>query len=101
MNQVAHIDTRKLSPSQAPLRCRTRRLERLLESVVNMDADVLLPVLARLLHTHLDHDHEDQDANVRIRQALDELELVMSLDIERLGLRSARESVLRSSQGAL
>ena len=89
VNQMAHIDTCTVSPCQASILCRMRGLERLLESVIKMDADVLFPVLASLLHTHLDHDHEDQDANVRIRQTLDELELVMSLDIERLGLRSA------------
>jgi hypothetical protein len=47
-------------------------------------------LIAALLEAHLDHDHDDGVANARIRDGLDNLELLHALDIERMGLRRTR-----------
>lgn len=66
---------------------RIRALGRLLRHASTGDADVLLAGLARMLDAHIGHDHGDDDSNGRIRDQLDEIELLLALEIERAGVR--------------
>ncbi|HEV7272163.1 hypothetical protein [Pseudoxanthomonas sp.] len=98
MNQMVNIVTRdSFSANAAP--CRTRVLVQLLKQAASIDPDVLFPVMASLLHTHLDHDHQHRQANLEIRQSLDNLELLLALEIERLGLRDEVASVSHAAPG--
>jgi transcription initiation factor IIE alpha subunit len=64
------------------------------------EADVLHPFFARVLHAHMDASHHDVAANVRIRDALDETELLLALKIEQAELRkSLPQPQMLSSQG--
>ena len=76
---------------------RSAALATLLKGSASTEADVLYPLLATLLEAHLDHSHDDDQANARIRDGLDNLELLLALDIERLGLRSAAETSLHAA----
>ena len=71
---------------------RSAALAALLKASASTEAEVLYPLLAALLEAHLDHSHDDGQANARIRDGLDNLELLLALEIERLGLRSAVET---------
>jgi hypothetical protein len=66
---------------------RLRSLTVLLRAASAGEADVLHPLFARVLRAHMDAPHNDAAANVRIRDALDEIELLLALEIERAGLR--------------
>ncbi|WNH54129.1 hypothetical protein [Stenotrophomonas oahuensis] len=66
---------------------RIRALGRLLRHASTGDADVLLAGLARMLDAHIGHDHGDDASNGRIRDQLDEIELLLALEIERAGVR--------------
>lgn len=66
---------------------RIRALGRLLRHAAAGDADVLLAGLARMLDAHIGHDHADDRSNGRIRDQLDEIELLLALEIERAGVR--------------
>jgi len=66
---------------------RIRALGRLLRHASTGDADVLLAALARMLDAHIGHDHADEASNGRIRDQLDEIELLLALEIERAGVR--------------
>lgn len=68
---------------------RIRALGRLLRHAASGDADVLLAGLARMLDAHIDNDHADDASNGRIRDQLDEIELLLALEIERAGVRAA------------
>lgn len=71
---------------------RSAALAQLLIESAGNEGDVLYPLLATLLEAHLDHAHDDAKANLRIRDGLDNLELLLALDIERLGLRRSPET---------
>jgi hypothetical protein len=68
---------------------RIRALGRLLRHAAHGDADVLLVGLARMLDAHIACDHADDTGNARIRDQLDEIQLLLALEIERAGLRAA------------
>lgn len=68
---------------------RLRSLTKLLNTALAGEADVLPPLFARILHAHMDASHHDAAANVRIRDALDEIELLLALEIEQAGLRKS------------
>ena len=68
---------------------RIRALGRLLRHAAHGDADVLLVGLARMLDAHIECDHADDAGNARIRDQLDEIQLLLALEIERAGLRAA------------
>ena len=51
------------------------------------DAEVLLAGLARMLDAHMGRGHDDVVSNRRIRDQLDNIELLMALEIERAGVR--------------
>lgn len=74
---------------------RSAALAELLVASAGSEGDILYPLLATLLEAHLDHAHDDAKANMRIRDSLDNLELLLALDIERLGLRRAPETPCR------
>ncbi|WP_434211948.1 hypothetical protein [[Pseudomonas] boreopolis] len=61
---------------------------RLIQEAAQDDADALYPLLASLLDIHLDAAHGDEAANARIRDCLDEIELLFALEIERARLRA-------------
>lgn len=66
---------------------RLRSLTKLLNAASAGEAEVLHPLFARVLHAHMGAPHHDAAANVRIRDALDEIELLLALEIEQAGLR--------------
>ena len=66
---------------------RIRALGRLLRHAAAGDADVLLAGLARMLDGDIGHDHADDASNGRMRDQLDEIELLLALEIERAGVR--------------
>ena len=68
---------------------RIRALGRLLRHAAAGDADVLLAGLARMLDAHIGNEHADGASNERIRAQLDEIELLLALEIERAGVRTA------------
>lgn len=68
---------------------RIRALGRMLRHATNGDADVLLVGLARMLDAHIGQDHANPASNARIRDQLDEIELLLALEIERAGVRAA------------
>lgn len=68
---------------------RIRALGRLLRHAASGDADVLLVGLARMLDAHIGCDHADDAGNARIRDQLDEIQLLLALEIERAGVRVA------------
>lgn len=68
---------------------RIRALGRLLRHAAHGDADVLLVGLARMLDAHIACDHADDTGNARIRDQLDEIQLLLALEIERAGVRAA------------
>jgi hypothetical protein len=68
---------------------RIRALGRLLRHAAAGDADVLLAGLARMLDAHIGNEHADGASNERIRDQLDEIELLLALEIERAGVRAA------------
>ncbi|MFI8717970.1 hypothetical protein ACIGHF_08825 [Stenotrophomonas sp. NPDC077464] len=84
------------SPAVSPVQmlthdrsARIRALGRLLRHAAHGDADVLLVGLARMLDAHIACDHDDDAGNARIRDQLDEIQLLLALEIERAGLRAA------------
>ncbi|MNV12261.1 hypothetical protein D3C71_1028570 [compost metagenome] len=81
--------------TQAAAMLRSAALAALLKASASTEGEVLYPLLATLLEAHLDHPHDDTRANARIRDGLDNLELLLALDIERLGLRRAPETPCR------
>ncbi len=68
---------------------RIRTLGRLLRHAAHGDADVLLVGLARMLDAHIECDHADDAGNARIRDQLDEIQLLLALEIERAGVQAA------------
>jgi hypothetical protein len=68
---------------------RIRALGRLLRHAATGDADVLLAGLARMLDAHIGREHADGASNERIRDQLDEIQLLLALEIERAGVRAA------------
>ena len=68
---------------------RIRTLGRLLRHAASGDADVLLVSLARMLDAHIACDHADAAGNARIRDQLDDIQLLLALEIERAGLQVA------------
>ncbi|HAI47740.1 hypothetical protein D3C87_765610 [compost metagenome] len=74
--------------SVTPRSARIRALGRLLRHAASGDADVLLAGLARMLDAHIGHEHADRASNARIRDQLDEIELLLALEIERAGVRA-------------
>lgn len=68
---------------------RIRALGRLLRHAAVGDADVLLAGLARMLDAHIDGRGDDAARNARIRSQLDDIELLLALEIERAGVRTA------------
>ncbi|MCF7751115.1 hypothetical protein KQ945_10190 [Bacillus subtilis subsp. subtilis] len=68
---------------------RIRALGRLLRHAAAGDADVLLAGLARMLDAHIGADHGDDASNERIRDQLDDIELLLALEIQRAGVRAA------------
>ncbi len=68
---------------------RIRALGRLLRHAAHGDADVLLAGLARMLDAHIGNDHKDAASNGRIRDQLDDIELLIALEIERAGVRTS------------
>jgi len=84
------------SPAVSPVKtlahdrsARIRALGRLLRHAAHGDADVLLVGLARMLDAHIECDHADDAGNARIRDQLDEIQLLLALEIERAGVRAA------------
>jgi len=71
---------------------RQAALAALLREASAIDGDAVYPLLARLLDTHMDSAHGDALANARIRDDLDQLELLLALEIERHGLRTQPET---------
>lgn len=67
---------------------RIRTLSRLLRHAAHGDADVLLAGLARMLDAHINHAHGDAASNERIRNQLDDIELLLALEIARAGVRA-------------
>jgi hypothetical protein len=67
---------------------RIRALGRLLRHAAHGDADVLLVGLARMLDAHIGNDHDDVASNGRIRDQLDDIELLIALEIEQAGVRT-------------
>ena len=66
---------------------RIRALAAVLRDAPQADADVLLAGLARMLDAHMGRGHDDAASNRRIRDQLDNIELLMALEIERAGVR--------------
>ncbi|MET4681649.1 hypothetical protein [Stenotrophomonas rhizophila] len=66
---------------------RIRALAAVLREAPQADADVLLTGLARMLDAHMGRGHDDPASNRRIRDQLDNIELLMALEIERAGVR--------------
>ncbi|KRG48436.1 hypothetical protein ARC23_16485 [Stenotrophomonas beteli] len=62
-------------------------MAQLLRDSARIEGEVLYPLLAVLLEAHLDHGHDDCRGNASIRDGLDNLEVLLALDIERMGLR--------------
>lgn len=75
-----------VAPMHAPS-ARLQSLARLLKAASAGEAEVLHPLFARVLKAHMDAPHHDAAANVRIRDVLDEIELLLALEIEQAGLR--------------
>lgn len=75
-----------VAPMPAPS-ASLRSLAKLLKAASAGEAEVLHPLFARILKAHMDAPHHDAAANVRIRDALDEIELLLALEIEQEGLR--------------
>ncbi|WP_149193301.1 hypothetical protein [Luteimonas suaedae] len=65
---------------------RQQRLAAILREVATADGEVLYPLLAALLATHLDAPC-DREGDSRIRDRLDELQLLIALEMEREGIR--------------
>lgn len=68
---------------------RIRAIGRLLRHAAAGDADVLLVGLARMMDAHIGSGHNNDASNERIRDQLDEIELLLALEIERAGVRTA------------
>jgi hypothetical protein len=66
---------------------RIRALAAVLRDAPQADAEVLLAGLARMLDAHIGRGHDDVVSNRRIRDQLDNIELLMALEIERAGVR--------------
>ncbi|MEN5099747.1 hypothetical protein ABE571_09225 [Stenotrophomonas sp. TWI273] len=66
---------------------RIRALATVLREAPRADAEVLLAGLARMLDAHMGRGHDDVVSNRRIRDQLDNIELLMALEIERAGVR--------------
>ncbi|MFG6110938.1 hypothetical protein ACTUVK_003549 [Stenotrophomonas rhizophila] len=78
-----------VNPSVTDRSARIRALGRLLRHAASGDADVLLAGLARMLDAHIGNERADGASNGRIRDQLDEIELLLALEIERAGVRAA------------
>ncbi|MNM85763.1 hypothetical protein D3C81_978980 [compost metagenome] len=89
------VSTAIPNSTQAAAMPRSAALAVLLKASASAEGEVLYPLLATLLEAHLDHSHDNDQANARIRDGLDNLELLLALDIERLGLRRAPETPCR------
>lgn len=96
MNNVFNLRNAASTTTSARLStaATTRRaaLTALLKSSACTEGEVLFPLLGALLEAHLDCGHDDRKANARIRDGLDNLELLLALEIERMGLRQAPET---------
>ncbi len=68
---------------------RARALAGLLREAARSEAELLYPLFAALLDAHMGAGHADAAANARIRDRLDEIELLLALEIERAGLSRA------------
>lgn len=96
LRAAAHRTTTSRAETNLP--SRHAALTNLLHQAAATDGDVLYPLLAHLLDAHMDHGHHDERANARIRDGLDQLELLLALDIERQGLRHSPETPRTVSQ---
>ncbi len=74
-------------PAVADQGSRIRALAAVLRDAPQADAEVLLAGLARMLDAHIGRGHDDPASNRRIRDQLDNIELLMALEIERAGVR--------------
>ncbi len=88
-NAASTIASTSKEVTTAPRRA---ALAQLLREAACIEAEVLYPLLAALLEAHLDHGHDDDRGNTRIRDGLDNVELLLALDIERMGLRRSPET---------
>jgi len=68
---------------------RLRALAAVLRDAPQADAEMLLAGLACMLDAHIGRGHDDVVSNRRIRDQLDNIELLMALEIERAGVRHA------------
>ncbi|MDX5517242.1 MULTISPECIES: hypothetical protein [Stenotrophomonas] len=75
------------SPAASETGRRIRALAMVLREAPQADAEVLLAGLARMLDAHMGRGHDDVVSNRRIRDQLDNIELLMALEIERAGVR--------------
>lgn len=75
------------SPAASETGRRIRALATVLREAPQADAEVLLAGLARMLDAHMGRGHDDVVSNRRIRDQLDNIELLMALEIERAGVR--------------
>ena len=78
-------------PAVADQGSRIRALAAVLRDAPQADAEVLLAGLARMLDAHIGRGHDDVVSNRRIRDQLDNIELLMALEIERAGVRHTPE----------
>jgi hypothetical protein len=86
---------RQLGTPKAPLAtsasvAKATRLSGVLKDAFRREEEVFYSLLARILHTHMHLPHTDSSANRDIRDRLDEIQLLISLEIESEGLLRPR-----------